>query len=71
MATGEEMTLTYEVTWTGINANGEIATFSKFIRANSWAEAESLISPTERVNGQVVATVDFETGLRIDFDNYN
>ena len=65
------MTLTYEVTWTGINAKGEIATFSKFIRANSWAEAESLISPTERMNGQVVSTIDFETGLRIDFDNYN
>lgn len=65
------MLKTFEVLYKDLNSEGDIADFSYFIQARSWAEAESKVPSTHRVHGCVVATVDYETGLRIDFDNLN
>lgn len=65
------MLRTFEVLYKDLNAEGDIVDFSYFVQATSWAEAESKVPPTHRVHGLVIATVDYETGLRIDFDNLN
>ena len=65
------MTYTFEVTWRDINEQGELATFSRFIRASSWAEAESLITPVERVHGKVIGIMDEASGVLVDLDNLN
>lgn len=65
------MQRTFEVIYKDLNAEGELADFSYFIQAMSWAEAESKVPATHRVHGSVVATVDYETGLRIGFDSLN
>lgn len=62
---------TYDIWYKDINSLGNVSTFSYFLDATSWEAAEKAIPPTHWVHGCVVAVVDEETGVRIDYDNLN
>lgn len=62
---------TFDVHHYDINEQGDVAVFSYFLQAMSWEHAEEIIPATHWVDGCVVATVDEQTGVQIDFDNLN